>query len=221
MPQAIKKKPTQSSNLFRWLAFTIILLLCCGAIASMTAPQSSIEEVPLSSVLARANDENGNIAKITVEGNNLQITLKGEERYTQVSRKDPSGTLYEQGLIDQCAGLNGEELSTCQSKYPTIEYVEVSNFWDYAVNIAIIVVPVIIIILFFSSMMRQAQSMNNQSMGFGKAKAKLYGPDKKRVTFKDVAGNESAKQDLEEVVDFLKEPKNTRSWVPKSHAAFC
>ena len=49
--------------------------------------------------------------------------------------------------------------------------------------------------------------MNKDSMGFGKAKAKLYGPDKKKVTFDDVAGNEAAKQDLTEIVDFLKNPK--------------
>ena len=208
MPQATKKKPANNSNLFRWFGFSILLILCCGMIASLSAPQSAVEEVPLSDVIARANTENSDISKITIEGSTLKITLRGKERFTQTSRKDSSGTLYEQGLINQCSGISDdEELKACQSKYPVIEYAEASNLWDYALNAAIIVIPVIVIIFFFSSMMRQAQSMNNQSMGFGKAKAKLYGPDKKRVTFGDVAGNESAKQDLQEVVDFLKEPK--------------
>lgn len=208
MPQTAKKKPAQkNSNFFRWIMFTFLLLLCCAGIASLLTPSTQIKEVPLSDVISRANDENGNIEKITVEGSNLKITLKGEKQYTQISRKDTAGTLYEQGLIDQCASLNGEELTSCQAKYPAIEYIEPSNFWDYALNIGIIVIPVLAIFFLFNSMMRQAQSMNNQSMGFGKAKAKLYGPDKKKVLFSDVAGNEAAKQDLAEVVDFLKEPK--------------
>lgn len=207
MPQATKKKPNKTNNLMRWVIFTLLLVCFCAMLTSFLSPSGTIEEVPLSDVIARANDEDGNIAKITVEGSNLKITLKGEDYYTQTSRKDTSGTLYEQGLINHCEDLAGDELADCQAKYPTIEYVEASNFWDYALNIAIIAVPVIIVILFFNSMMRQAQSMNNQSMGFGKAKAKLYGPDKKKVLFSDVAGNESAKQDLAEVVDFLKEPK--------------
>ena len=70
-----------------------------------------------------------------------------------------------------------------------------------------VIVPVILIVAFFMFMMRQAQGQNNQAMGFGKSKAKLYGLDKKKVLFSDIAGNENAKQDLEEVVDFLKHPK--------------
>lgn len=207
MPQTTKKQPPKGSNFMRWMAFVVLILLFSALFTNLMTPRNPIEEVPLSDVIARANDEDGNIAKIVVEGQNLKITLKGEDNATQVSRKDPSGTLYEQGLIDHCSQLNGDELTKCQEKYPSIEYQEVSSFWDYALDIAIIVIPVIIIIIFFSSMMRQAQSMNSQSMGFGKAKAKLYGPDKKRVLFSDVAGNEAAKQDLTEIVDFLKEPK--------------
>jgi cell division protease FtsH len=56
-------------------------------------------------------------------------------------------------------------------------------------------------------MMRQAQGQNNQAMGFGKSKARLYGLDKEKVVFDDIAGNDNAKQDLQEVVDFLKNPK--------------
>src|SRR5690606_6475102 len=79
-----------------------------------------------------------------------------------------------------------------------------SNTGDILWNLAIIIVPVLLIAGFFFLMMRQAQGQNNQALGFGKSKAKLYGNDKEKVLFADIAGNEAAKQDLEEVVDFLK-----------------
>ena len=202
-----ENKEQKSTNNIRRVTFIFAVILISIAVASLLVPSQNLKEIPLSEVIAEANKEDGNIKKITVSGSDLEITLKDKDYPTEKSRKDASGTLYEQGLIDHCVDLSDKELETCQSKYPVIEYKEPSDAMSVIFEVGSILLPIIIVGIFFIWMMRQAQSMNNQSLGFGKAKAKLYGPDKKKVTFDDVAGNESAKQDLTEIVDFLKNPK--------------
>lgn len=196
------------SNTFRSIIFTLLSIIFIAYCINLYGSGSvKMKEVPLSDVISRANDEHGNIKRITVSGNELEITLKDKDVPTETSRKDPSGTLYEQGLINRCTDKIGDDLKKCQEKYPAINYVDPINYTEIFINILTIAVPIIIAVIFFGRLLGQAQNINKENMGFGKARAKLYGPDKKRVLFTDVAGNEAAKQDLSEVVDFLKNPK--------------
>lgn len=199
------KKP--NNNNIRRIWFTIFIVSLALFIFQALGGATKLQDVPLSDVIARANTPHSDIKKITVSGSKIELTLKNQDRPTQVSRKDGSGTLYEQGLIDKCAKLDGDKLTECRAAYPTIEYTDPISIWNIIADNAIVLFPTLILIGFLIYMMRRAESMNNQSMGFGKAKAKLYGADKKKVTFGDVAGNEAAKQDLTEIVDFLKNPK--------------
>src|SRR6185436_303412 len=120
---------------------------------------------------------------------------KGKDQPTQHSYITGGvSTLYKDNILNKNAQATLDDAAPSQTG---------ETLW----NLAIIIVPVVLIAAFFMFMMRQAQGQNNQALGFGKSKAKLYGVDKEKVLFDDIAGNDSAKQDLEEVVDFLKHPK--------------
>ena len=184
----IPKKP---NNILRLSLFWAILVIGVLAAIAIVSPQDNLKSVALSDVISRANA--GEIKKIEVQGNELKVTPKDSDTATEKSTKDASSSLQEQGLKTDAK----VELLITQP----------SNTGDVLWNLAIIIIPVLLIAAFFMFMMRQAQGQNNQAMGFGKSKAKLYGEDKTKVVFADIAGNDAAKQDLEEVVDFLKSPK--------------
>jgi len=183
-----KKKP---STILRITLFWAIIVFGALFVYALTGTHENLKEVPISDVITRANK--GEITKIVVEGNNLSVTPEGSDKATEKSVKDASSSLLEQGLKTDAP--------------VTIEIKTPSATSDILWNLAIIIIPVVLIAAFFIFMMRQAQGQNNQALGFGKSKAILYGDDKKKVLFSDIAGNEAAKQDLEEVVDFLKSPK--------------
>lgn len=192
------KRPPKGkvSNTIRLGLFWAIVAVSSLAVWALIAPHSQLTSVPISDVITRANA--GEITKIEGSGNDLQITVKGQDHPTEKSYVTGGiGTLIREGKVD--------------SAKTKLDDTPASTTGDTIWSIASIMLPVLLIGGLFLFMMRQAQGQNNQAMSFGKSKAKLYGLDKERVVFDDIAGNDSAKQDLEEVVDFLKHPKKYES----------
>lgn len=194
-----KSKPSSKVfNFVRLFIFWFIVLLLFSFILNggSTGTSGKVEERSITEVLTLA--EEGKLEEIVVNGSELKITPKSGNGLpdTIISRKEAAGTLQEQGFEQ-----------VIKDGKVKIRVEETIDVFSIILDVAMIVVPIIIVVAFLAYMMRQAQSMNNQSMGFGKAKARLYGNEKNRVVFADVAGNEAAKQDLTEIVDFLKNPK--------------
>ena len=188
-----KKQPGKKGGpkqLVKLGLFWAIIIFFGLALYAILNPAKNLEEVNISDVINRANK--GEIARLEIQGNDITVTPKGKDAPTQRAVKE-AGSIREQGLKEDAP--------------VEVKVVPVSSTDEMLWNLAIMIVPVVIIVAFFMVMMRQAQGQNNQAMGFGKSKAKLYGSDKEKVVFDDIAGNDSAKQDLHEVVDFLKHPK--------------
>ena len=154
-----------------------------------------VKQISLTELASEINA--GNVAKIIVSGD--KVSLEFKDGSTGVTRKES-----EAGLTETLKNY-GVEATAFQTV--SIEIKEPSGFQVWASILLPILLPLGIMIIIFWFIFRRSQSGMNQAFSFGRANVKLFQPFKDRVTFKDVAGLKEAKQELLEVVDFLKNPK--------------
>jgi cell division protease FtsH len=178
-------------NHFKNAGFIALIILFGLIVYASVNKTSQLQTVPFSQVITDAN--NGKIKKITVNGEQeLDITPAGKNQVTEKSYKEAGSSIYEQGLK--------------QGKV-VVENKPASNSGNWWISLLGTLLPVAIIAFVLILMLRSAQGQGNQALSFGKSRARLYGNEKDKINFKDVAGNDEVKQDLEEVVEFLKYPK--------------
>ena len=178
---------------------TIILVffVIVGLVILYQSPEKKPAEVSLSELVSQIN--NGEIKQVSVKQNELSIekrdgttekaTKEGEASFTETLRN------YE---------VNKDKLSEVSI---IVEKESGASYW--AAAILPILIPFVLIAAFIWFMMRQAQRGNAQALSFGSSRARMLDPKdkRKRITFKDIAGAKESKEELSEIVDFLKEPK--------------
>ncbi|HOT93169.1 MAG TPA: ATP-dependent zinc metalloprotease FtsH [Anaerolineae bacterium] len=200
------KSKQGNSNFVYLLVVAAVLFLIYSYLGGGTEQPT----VPLNKI---ADDiEAGKITSISVRGDILQVTYKeptGTGEQIVLSRKGRESSLVEQ--------LHALGVSETTLRQVTIEFKEPTD-WSTLVNLGLtllgmIVLSVVIIIVF-----RQVQGANNQALSFGKSRARMFSGDRPTITFDDVAGIEESKEELKEIVEFLKEPQkfiNLGARIPK------
>ncbi len=174
--------PTLRSLLF-WMVLVVVGVLIWSFSADF---QTSDTARNFSEFIEQV--EAGQVESVTMTGNEIVGTLKNAERFRTYAPPQYEGlanTLLERGVQ-----ITAEEATS--SPWATLLYS-----WA----------PVLLIIGFWIFFMRQMQSGGNKALSFGKSRAKLSSSTQKKVTFKDVAGVDEAKEELQEIIEFLKEPQ--------------
>ncbi len=151
--------------------------------------------VPFNEVINKANS--GEIQKIEIKGDEIAVFKnKDDKEPLEVSRKESGSSIYEQGLTSKDVQVINQKESNSTSTW-----LQVGG-------------SLFIPLLMFGGifwLIKSAQGQGNQAMSFGKSRARLYGNEKDKIMFKEIAGSLEAKQDLAEIVEFLKFPKKFES----------
>jgi cell division protease FtsH len=187
------KTPSTRSGM-KNAGFIALVILFGLVIYSAFKQPSHLQTIPITSAIERSNK--GEFSSIKINGNEVLITKNGDKTASLRSYVEPNANLKTEGLDYSKVQIN-----------PTAQNSGGSTWLTLLTTIG----PVIAIGVILYIMMRSAQGQGNQALSFGKSRARLYGNEKDKVNFNDVAGSDEAKQDLQEVVEFLKFPKKFAS----------
>ena len=178
----------------------MLLFIAIVAMVYFNVRQQPNTQGPLTISQVAQQIQDGTITRIVVnDDNSLQvISSSASGPIEQTARKEPETTLVSQLVA---LGVQPEQLTKV-----SIE-VNPPSPWAGILTLAGYILPVILIGAFFWFVFRQAQGSNNAAMAFGKSKARMFSGEHPTVTFEDVAGVDESKEELKEVVEFLKEPQ--------------